>query len=202
MTGKDGWTRFRFVLGQMATSVHLADSAVQQYGRFPDGNPFREKVAVSALQALDTDDQSYPCKEEGKCSVAYTGGLIQALEALEGYQRKQAERWRSDWIGPTTLSSSVLGLLTVQVLLAWATERVLAVHFRRRVSPLLWASLLITTAVVVTVCLRGPRFREGEFEWGEYTMTMSILLLPLVAAAVLAHWAYRPRLAEYRFPPS
>ncbi|WNZ12529.1 hypothetical protein [Streptomyces sp. 11x1] len=203
-TGKEGRRNFQFVLGQLATSVHLADIAAQQYDRFPAGEEHRQEVARSALQAMEADDETYRRQSDGESvAVPYTGGLIPALDALGDFQKAQAQRQRPDWVEPPVLLSLLLGPALVQLILAWVTARVLATHFRRWVSPMLGASLLITFAVAVLVCAQGPQYGDGHvLTQQSYAMVMPVLLSLLAAAAVLAHRAYGPRLAEYRFPAS
>ncbi|SFM45354.1 hypothetical protein SAMN04487980_1001398 [Streptomyces sp. cf124] len=201
--GEEGRRNFQFVLGQLATSVHLAEVAAQQYDRFPVEGKLRKDVARSALQALEAGDETYRQPDGESRPVHYTGGLIPALDALGHFQKTKAERQRPDWVEPPVLLPLLLGPVLVQLLLAWVTARVLATHFRRWVSPMLGASLLITVAVAVFVCTQGPRYGDDHVLTRQcFAMVMPVLLSLLAAAAVLVHRAYRPRLAEYRFRAS
>ena len=98
----------------------------------------------------------------------------------------------------------LLGPVIGVLLLAGATAQVLARHFRRHVSPWLWGSLLITAGTVITVGFfnwNDERHQAAD-QWAGHPVTLTGALLLFLTAAVLAHLAYRPRLAEYRFKPS
>ena len=89
------------------------------------------------------------------------------------------------------------------LLVVAATEYLVARHFRRHVGLSLRGSLLIAAAAMVTAGLfnsADARSLSAD-PWAGHPATMTVALLLLPAAAVLAQLAYRPRLAEYRFQP-
>src|SRR5205823_1804528 len=118
---------------------------------------------------------------------------------------------RHAWaLDPVTFWWVLLGPVIGAVLLAAATAYVLARHFRRQAGPRLWGSLLITAATMIAAgFLNGHDEQQlaakqqlAVTRWAGHPVTVTAALLLLLYAAVLAHLAYRPRLAEYRFKPS
>jgi hypothetical protein len=180
--GTEGTSQIQFVQGQLGTYQTMSGTAIEDYGARGDLGPAGESYArdanvdlVSALRRLKRIEQA-----------AYGAQL--GAWALD-----PATFW---WV----LLAPVIGVL----LLAGATAYVLARHFRRHAGPWLWGSLLITAATMITVgFLNWSDEQElAASRWAGHPVTLALALLLLLAAAVLAHRAYRPRLAEYRFKPS
>jgi len=213
---ENGEMRFQFVLGQLATSVHLAETAVQQYEDFEGKEGYHKQADDPAWEAMTKENESYD-----SAAVPNTGGLIPALEDLMDHQRKAYVDQRPLLLDPVFLWSLLLVPTLGVLLCGGATAHVLARHFRRLLSPLLGAALLITVAVTVTggvlgTCLYGRMPGEndplppGMLQNSDLLSRAPTLLLAasgvtsvlLAVAAVLVYFAYRPRLAEYRFGAS
>lgn len=174
--GEQGLHHIHFVLGQLTTSLQLANG--------PQG-------ATAALPALEDGPEK---DDEGK-DVRFTGGLIESLEDLQEIETLALdEQLRSRWLDPYLLWPLLIGPVVVMLLLAAATGCVVARHFRQYPSPALGLALLATTSVALIAC--GDPLLPGR-GW-----VMAIALPLLLAAGALAYLAYRPRIAEYRFPHS
>ncbi|MEU6230119.1 hypothetical protein [Streptomyces sp. NPDC047042] len=218
---RNGRTQFQFVLGQLVTSVHLAETAVQQYKDFEHTDPLKTKAADSALAAMTGSNEKY----NGKF-IPYTGGLVPALGNLLAHQR-DGLRTQQPWLGKRLVLWPLLLLPALGVLLCvGATAHVLAAHFRRLLSPLLGAAGLIAVAVAIiggtlaryqySLMARIPKKCEvlvncGGSKTGEKFRDLSVgplmatsaaMLVLLAVAALLTCLALRPRLAEYRFGAS
>lgn len=173
--GEQGLSHIQFVQGQLATCVQMANTAVL------DGPPALKK-AGGALNTKREYDGGRP--------VPFTGGLRQSLKDLEVLEDKaRHDQRRSGWRDPDLLWPLFIGPVAVMLLLVCATGYIVALRFRRYPSPALVVALLATASIGVTMCTTGP-------------LIIWIALLVLVAAGALAYLAYRPRLAEYRFPRS
>ncbi|MFE1886430.1 hypothetical protein [Streptomyces diastatochromogenes] len=173
--GQQGLSHIQFVQGQLATCVQMANTAVL------DGPP----GVTRARDALDDRPE-----EDGRRTVPFTGGLRQSLNDLEKLEiEARRDQLRSGWRSPHLLWPLFIGPVAVMLLLVCATGYIVAHHFRRYPSPALAVALLATTSIGITMCTTAPP-------------SMAIALPVLAAAGALAFLAYRPRLAEYRFPRS
>ncbi|MFF4401803.1 hypothetical protein [Streptomyces sp. NPDC001480] len=171
--GAQGLSHIQFVQGQLATCVRMANTA------FLDGKPSLER----ARDALD-DAPEY----DGKEPVPFTGGLKQSLRDLKDLEVEARDHQRrSGWRDPGLLLPLFIGPLAVMLLLVGASGYIVAHHFRQYPSPALAVAPLATASISVTMCTPSPP-------------AVAIALPVLAAAGVLAYLAYRPRLAEYRFP--
>ncbi|GHG95759.1 hypothetical protein GCM10018780_19570 [Streptomyces lanatus] len=190
--GERGLHHIQFVQGQLTTCVQLANRVVSDGAR----------GVVAAREALN--DQ--PETEADRDDVRFTGGLIESLEDLTEIESIALdEQLRSRWLNPYLLWPLLLAPVIVMLLLVTATDYVIASHFRRRPHPALALALLATASVAVTGCLLS-RVTRGELPHhpvlpGE-GWVMAIALPLLVGAGALVYMAYRPRIAEYRFPRS
>ncbi|WP_406011103.1 hypothetical protein OG440_36925 [Streptomyces sp. NBC_00637] len=173
--GSRGLSHIQFVQGQLATWVQLADTAVLE----GTSGVERARKALLAEPALD-----------GRTPVAFTGGLLQSLADLEKVEEEAKEKQlRSGWRDPDLLKPLFEGPLAVMLLLVCASGFIVARRFRRYPSPALVVALLATASI-------GIRMSRTAH------LTMAIALPVLAGAGALAYLAYRPRLAEYRFPRS
>lgn len=171
---------------ELATYLTLSENAVRDYA-----------TDTSSGHRLGLAAESYASSSE--TTLGSTLGELQQSEQAAFQAQRGA--WAID---PRAFWWALLGpVIAVTVLMA-ATAYVLARHFRRRVSPWLWSSLLTLAATAVTV---------GLFNWNDerhlYTKPWAGNLATLIAApalfvlaAIFAYLAYRLRLAEYRFQPS
>lgn len=174
--GEQGLHHIQFVQGQLTTSLQLANG--------PQG-------ARAALPSLEGGPEK---DAEGK-DVRFTGGLIESLEDLREIETLALdEQLRSRWLAPYLLWPLLIGPVVVMLLLAGTTGFVVARHFRQYPSPALGLALLATASVALIAC--GDPLLPGR-GW-----VMAIALPLLLAAGALAYLAYRPRIAEYRFPHS
>jgi hypothetical protein len=199
--GEQGLSHIQFVQGQLETTVQMANTAVM------DGAPAVLKVGealdasekdapgtgaqgegVSAAPVKDTKETEDPEADEEAAS--FTGDLDQSLAGLkklelDAKERQETSRWRD----PRILWPLFMAPLAVMLVLVWATGLIVARSFRRYPSPTLLQALLATASICVCMC--------------RFTPLHAAIALPVLAAAGgLAYLAYRPRLAEYRFPRS
>jgi hypothetical protein len=130
------------------------------------------------------------------------GDMTSALDNLKGIEEKARAAQRGAWpVDPGVFWWALLGPVIGILVLIVATVHVLARHFRRRASRWLCGSLLVTAATAVT----GGLFNTSDERhvsadpWAGHPGTLTCALLLFLLAGVLAHLAYRPRLAEYRF---
>ncbi|MCQ9183389.1 hypothetical protein KMT30_30960 [Streptomyces sp. IBSBF 2953] len=173
--GKRGLSHIQFVQGQLATSVQMANAAVL------DGAQAVGKVGES-LHA----EREHPGGE----SVRFTGGLEQSLLDLQQVESDAKQvQLDSDWRDRRLLWPLFMTPLAVMLLLVCATGRIVARRFRRYPSPALVLVLPATASVDVLMCVLRP-------------LNVAVALPVLAAAGALTYLAYRPRLAEYRFPRS
>jgi hypothetical protein len=185
--GEQGLHHFQFVQGQLKTCVQLANSAGD------DG-------VVWARDALEDEPET-----DGADEVRFTGGLMESLEDLKEIESTALdEQLRSRWLNPSLLWPLLMGPVAVMLLLVVATGLVVARHFRRYPHPALGVALLATASVAVATCVLT---RVDQDELGDPLLAgegwiMAIALLLLLGAGALAYLAYRPRIAEYRFPRS
>lgn len=131
--------------------------------------------------------------------------LIQQLGALNTDETQALDDQRGAWpVDPAAFWWALLGPVIVLLVLTGATARLLARHFRRHASPWLWGSLLTVTAVAVTagfLNLDDEQTLSGDPLAG-HPVTLALALLLFLIAGVMAHFAYRQRLADYRFQSS
>lgn len=173
--GKRGLSHIQFVQGQLATSVQMANAAVLE------GAPAVGKVGESLHAERE---------HQGRQSVRFTGGLEQSLLDLQQVESDARQvQLDSDWRDRRLLWPLFTAPLAVMLLLVCATVRILARRFRRYPSPALVLALMATASVDVLMCVLRP-------------LDVAIALPVLAAAGALTYLAYRPRLAEYRFPRS
>ncbi|MFJ6907844.1 hypothetical protein [Streptomyces griseoluteus] len=171
--GEQGLSHIQFVQGQLTTCVQSANTAVL------DGRPGLDR----ARDALD-DEPEY----DGREPVPFTGGLKQSLMDLKALEADARDRQRSSgWRDPALLRTLFLGPLAVMLLLAGVTGRLIVHRFRRYPAPALVLAPLATASISVPMCTMNPP-------------SAAIALPVLAAAGALGYLAYRPRLAEYRFP--
>ena len=180
--GTEGTTQLQFIHGQLGTYLAMSETAVRDYRAGGDLGPAAESYASAANAELVLDIRRLGTIED------------RALSA-------QRRAWPLD---PATFWWVLLAPVIGGLLLAGATAHVLARHFRRHGGPWLWGSLLITVATVITAGFLNWNDEQelAANRWAGHPVTLTAALLLLLSAAVLAHRAYRPRLAEYRFKPS
>jgi hypothetical protein len=183
--GQEGTSGIQYVQDDLQIYLSLSENAVTDYA-VPVG---RRRLARAAE----------------KYASSSNGDLTSVLKNLEVTEQAafggQCGAWPLD---PVVFWWVLLGPVIGQVLLTMATAHVLARHFRRHLSRWLWGSLLMATATVVTVGFfnwNDERHLSAD-PWAGHPATMVSALLLFLLAAVLAHLAYRPRLAEYRFESS
>ncbi|MHB9859352.1 hypothetical protein [Streptomyces sp. YIM S03343] len=171
--GERGLSHIQFVQGQLATCVQMANTAVL------DGKPGLERAGDALDHAREYD---------GKDPVPFTGGLKQSLGDLEVLEATASNHQRrSGWRDPDLLWPLFMGPLAVMLLLVCWTGHIIAHLFRRYPGPALVAAPLATASISIAMCAIDPPRK-------------AIALPVLAAAGALAYLAYRPRLAEYRFP--
>jgi hypothetical protein len=179
--GAEGTRELQYVQNQLASYLQLSETAVRDYAL---GTPLGQAGRQYAMGAED-DVQS-------------------AIAGLSTTEQRALDAQRHAWtLDPGTFWWTLLGPVIATLLLVAATANIVTRHFRRRVSRWLWGSLLITAATMVTAGLfnsADARSLSAD-PWAGHPATMAAALPLLLAAAVLAQLAYRPRLAEYRFQP-
>lgn len=208
--GRQGLTLFQFTQGQLTTCLQLADSAVRDYSHVTprsagttaeNGLDSRGKQSVKEVdEALSHGEERY----DGE-PIARTGGLIQTLADLKTLEQDALTRQRhSPWLNPAVVWPLLVGPSAVMLVLVLATGSILARHFRRSPSRRLLSALLMSTAVgILTAVLVGlDAHHLAAHPRVVHPVTLTVAPTLLAAAAVLAYLAYRPRLAEYRFPQS
>lgn len=179
--GAEGTAEIQFVQNQLASYLQLSETAVQD----------------SALKGpVDQAEQQYAADAEGD--------VLSAIGALTTTEQATLDEQRRAWtLEPGTFWWALLGPVIGMLALVAATANLVARHFRRHVSRSLWGSLLITAvAMVAAGLLNSADARSLSADpWAGRPASIAVALLSLIAAAVLAQLAYRPRLAEYRFQP-
>jgi hypothetical protein len=180
--GTAGTSEIQFVQVQFGTYLGLSETAIQDYRAGGYLGPAGEMYASGAEFNLRV-----------------------ALGQLKMTEQAALAAQRGAWpLDPGTFWWVLLGPVIGVLLLAGATAHVLARHFRRHVGPWLWGSLLITAATMIAVGFLNEDDEQhlAAARSAGHPVTMTSALVLLLAAAVLAYRAYRPRLAEYRFKPS
>ncbi|MDG4858922.1 hypothetical protein P8605_12285 [Streptomyces sp. T-3] len=193
VAGARGRQQISFVQGQLIACRAAADTAADYPGSAKKGvAPARTALTAPRLHDPETRER-----------IAGTGGLRTLLQDLERLQLAGLERQRDEgWLDPVQLWFLAAVPSVVMLALVLATGRLLARHFRRYVSPRLLAALVVTSGVAVTTAAltTHDESRLAAQPWAGEPGAMTIVLSALAAAAVLNHFAYRPRLAEYRYP--
>ncbi|RXS84875.1 hypothetical protein EST92_09705 [Streptomyces sp. TM32] len=196
--GKRGLTQIQFVQGQLTTCLRLADAAVRDYARTGQDGVRAAHNALTDVRQRDRGTQQ---------PVPGTGGLTGSLDDLKATEQNALDEQRhSRWLAPAYLWPLLVGPAAVMLLLVLATGYVLARHFRRYIGLRLPLALLATTVVgigtgtAVLSALDPQHLAEHPLVRTPVTLTLALALL--ATAAALTYLAYRPRLAEYRFPRS
>lgn len=179
--GAEGTGQIQYVQNQLASYLQLSETAVRDYA-----------LGVPLGQA----GRQYAVGAEGDVQSAIAGLSKAEQTALDAQRRA----WALD---PGTFWWMLLGPVIGMLLLVAATANIVARRFRRHVSRWLWGSLLITAATMVTAgFFNSADARSLSADpWAGHPASVGVTLVLLLAAAVLAQLAYRPRLAEYRFQP-
>lgn len=191
--GAEGSSRIQFVQGQLATCVQLAETAA----RVSADASVPESAANDASDCLTAPNQ-----KDGVAAIPDTGGLSAALGDLENLQIGALKEQKSSlWLSPAVFWTLLLAPSAVLLVLVAASGYILAQHFRRYVSPLLVGALVITTGVAITLGAFSAMddHRLSPNPWASHPITLILGTSLLAASAMLGHFAYRPRLAEYRF---
>lgn len=192
--GAAGRAQFQFVQGQATTCLLGVDTAVRYY---PSSGNAGVEAAGTCLTASRMTDSATGAPIPG------TGGLMDSLDDLAQLQKSGLGRERdAGWLDPVQLWSVACAPLVLMLLFLLGTTQVVMRHFHRHVSPFLLAAFALTAAVtaaagVLTVLDEHTLAAEPT---AGHPVTMALALLVLFGAGVLNHLAYRPRLAEYRFP--
>lgn len=171
-----------------------------------DSQPISEDLTVY-LELSDTAVADYDISPRtGRLPAAIAAeqerNVQSALNRLLSDERETLRAQRAAWpLDPATFWWALLGPVIVIALLVEATGCVLAGHFRCRPSRWLWVALTATAATTVTTGLFAMSDEQSlsADPWAGHPATVSVALLVYAAAAAAAYWAYRPRLAEYRF---
>jgi hypothetical protein len=177
--GTDGTTDIQFAQGQLDVYQQASETAVTDYELGSDLGLAGEKYAASGA-----------------------GDLTTALIALQNAEQAALSGQRGAWpINPAAFWWVLLGPVIAVLMLAVATIRVLARHFRRHVSPWLWGSLLTVTATAVTAGFLNvdDERTPSQHPLAGNPVSLACALALFLAAAVMAQLAYRRRLADYRF---
>ncbi|GGZ94662.1 hypothetical protein ACFOOM_27175 [Streptomyces echinoruber] len=204
--GKQGLNQIQFAQGQLTTCVQLANAALRGDAR---SGPAQLAVARATLTDPGEKDPTTHTYISG------TGGLISSLQDLQKREGEALDdQLRSPWLTPGWVWTLLLGPVAVMAVLVVASGCVVVRHFRRHPDPRLLLALLATAAAGTTAGLlcRLDTHRLGTHlldmhrfaphPLADHPVTMALVLPLLAAAGALAYLAYRPRLAEYRFPRS
>ncbi|MDH2390597.1 hypothetical protein QCN29_17725 [Streptomyces sp. HNM0663] len=179
--GRLGLSHIQFVQGQLTTCVQRANRAVRDESGM---DVARQELNREREKAGDNDN------------VTFTGGLMASLEDLEELQQQAVDEQRaSHWLNPVLFWPLLIGPAVVMLVLVWASGRIIARHYRQYPSPALALAWLATAVVGIATGVLCSLDRAPD-------AAMAVMLPLLAAAGALAYLAYRPRLAEYRFPRS
>ncbi len=194
--GAAGLAQFQFVQGQLTDCVQQAAAAVRDY---PGNRAYAMDAARATLEAKPMRD---PDTDE---PIPGTGGVLASLNDLERLQQSGLDEQRDEgWLDPVQLWVLTCAPLFVMLALTLLTAVILFRHFHRHIGRLLPAALAVTTAVTLA-CAFLTGWDEGRLAahpTAGAPLVMAFTLLALTGSGVLVHFAYRPRLAEYRFPRS
>lgn len=180
--GTDGTSEIQFAQGQLQTYLQLSENAVS------DGELGSQLAAAG-----------------GSYATRGASGLATALGGLSQAEQTALRTQRGAWpIDPAAFWWALLGPVIAVLVLAGATARLLARHFRRHVSPWLWGSLLTVTATAATAGFLNldDELTLSQDPLAGHPVALACALLLFLAAAVMAHLGYRRRLADYRFQSS
>jgi hypothetical protein len=136
--------------------------------------------------------------------------LETALNDLSGTEEAALRGQRDEWpIDPAAFWWALLGPVIVVLILAAATACLVARRFRRHVSsPWLWGWLsgslmtAMTTAVTAGFLNLDDELTLNPDPLAGHPVTLACATLLFLAAAVMAHLAYRRVLADYRLGSS
>lgn len=127
-----------------------------------------------------------------------------ALADLQGAEQSGLAAQRGTWSLDAGLAGFWWALAApffIMLLLAVATARVLARHFRRLVSGWLLGAVGITALAAALLGYLNARDAASlsANPWAGHPATLTCAMLLFTAAAAFAYAGYQPRLAEYRF---
>jgi hypothetical protein len=192
--GTRGLNHIQFVQGQLTTAVQRANVAVRDYAH-------GDQAGMDAARDALTDERETYHEHE----VPFTGGLIASLDDLRAMEQEALDhQLESRWLNPASTWALLIAPVAVMLVLVCATGYVVVRHFRRYPGPHLLLALPATAAVGITtgvLCRIDARRLPGQ-PLTNHPGVIATALTLLAAAGVLAYLAYRPRLAEYRFPRS
>lgn len=180
--GQSGTSGIQFAQDQLAVYLQLSENALRDYD-------IRKQFGLAALNYASSSN----------------GDLVFALGSLRKTENITFHAQRGAWpLDPWVFWWALLGPVVGMLLLIMATAHVLAIHFRRHVSRWLWGSLLVTAITAITVGIFNSSDEQhlSADPRAGHPATLTCALLLFLQAAVLAYFAYRPRLAEYRFESS
>jgi hypothetical protein len=198
--GAAGTAQIHFIFAQLDTCKELAESDVRE----------GSATGLDARQCLTDPDQRVQVKVAGTTRtttvrVPGTGGLTAELTDLQNLESDALTAQRgSIWLTPWIHWWLLLAPVAVMLVLGVASGGILIRHFRRHVGVLLPSALLLTLAVAILVgSLSSVDSRDlPSAPLASRLPVVFLVAIALVAAMLLADRAYRPRLAEYRFPNS
>jgi hypothetical protein len=180
--GTQGTRDFQYVVNELTEYQQLSETAISDYEQGPP---------------LRTAGQGYAAEAEKD--------LLSVITDLTRDEEVARTAQRGAWVlDPAVFWWALLGPVIGFVAIFTATARVLARHFRRHMSPYLWGSLLAvaSTAIAAALLNAGDAQDLPAAPQAGDSVTMSIVLPLLLAAAILAQLGYHPRLDEYRFRSS
>ncbi|MFJ4771288.1 hypothetical protein ACIP88_19620 [Streptomyces uncialis] len=192
--GAAGRKQIQFVQGQLTTALELAATAVRDYPRTGRAGVDSARGALTAPRLPDPDTRR---------PIPGTGGLLASLQDLEETQSDGlAQRRDASWLNPFRLWLLAAAPALMMLGLVLATAHVLIRRFHRPVGPRLLGVFALTAGVAFAAAAltTWDESRLAAHPTAGHPVTMTVALLALSAAGVLNHMAYRPRLAEYRFP--
>lgn len=191
--GAAGQAQIQFVQGQLTTCVQMAEAAATDPGA-------GAAILASAQKALTVPREKDPAT--GK-PIPYTGGLTESLLDLSAVQTNALAAQRSSgWLDPVHTWVLLAGPAALILGCVAVSASVVVRRFRRPPSRRLALAWALAAAAGITGALLAHADAEslpGDPRLG-HPLTTTLTLLALAAAGALAHFGYRPRLAEYRFP--
>ena len=187
--GEPGTVQIQFILGQLETCVHLADTDAQA----------NFAAADDATQCLTDPDQKIGAPVPG------TGGLYAALADLKQLEGQALAAQRGSLcLSPLMYWWLLLAPSAVMLVLGYASGGILARHFRRHIGRLLPSALLLTlaSAILVGAFSASDSASLAPDPLASQPFVVIAVVAVFLVAMVLAHLGYRLRLAEYRYPTS